>query len=475
MLGVVYAQSTTGTIVGTVSDATGSVVAGVKIRVTNTGTGTFVDTVTNASGDYTVANLPAASYTIRADFPGFRSVEVTGLRLLLNQTLRSDIRLEPGAVEQSISVTAAAPVVQSESSSVANNIDTRAVVALPLNGRTLDRLILITAGNTSDSPSNPKLAGSLHWGGNFFTIDGVYFNDIGNGGAAYSYRTNLSTTPSVDTIQEFKIETNNAKAEHDGSAAVSIITKSGTNQFHGSLFEFNRNKALSANAYFSNANDVERPPFNRNEFGGTLGGPVIKNKTFFFGSYEGLRQRQSSTAAFSYGTAAMRQGDFSGLPQISDPLTGQPFPNNRIPANRLDPRSQKLLEFVPLPNSAGSGVAGTGVNFFETVPNIIDVNRYTARGDHMFNSNNMVNVVLSYSKGSPYFVYNGGPRQFGNFSDGGYITKSGSATYNRLIGSTMNNEFRYAYFNHASIRIGQNTDFDPSSIISGLYQPLPIG
>src|SRR5436190_3220687 len=340
MLGVAYAQSTTGTLVGTVTDATGSVVAGAKIRVTNVGTGVSIDTVTNASGDYTVPNLPAASYRLRADLTGFRSVDVTDLRLLLNQTLRFDLRLEPGTLEQSVSVTAAAPVIQSESSSVANDIDSRAVVALPLNGRTLDRLILITAGNTSDSPSNPKLAGSLHWGGNFFTIDGVYFNDIGNGGAAYSYRTNLSTTPSVDTIQEFKIETNNAKAEHDGSAAISIITKSGSNNFHGSLFEFNRNKALSANAYFSNANRVARPPFNRNEFGATFGGPIVRNKTFFFGSYEGLRQRQSSTAALSYGTAAMRQGDFSGLPQINDPLTGQPFPNNKIPANRLDPRSQ---------------------------------------------------------------------------------------------------------------------------------------
>lgn len=475
VLGVVYAQSTTGTLVGTVTDATGAVISGVKIRVTNSGTGAFVDTVSNASGDYTVPNLSAAAYKVRAEFSGFRPLELTDLQILLSQTLRADIHLEAGALEQSISVSATPPVVQSETSSVANNIDTRAVVTLPLNGRTLDRLILITAGNTSDSPSNPKLAGSLHWGGNVFTVDGVYFNDIGNGGAAYSYKTNLSTTPSVDTIQEFKIETNNAKAEYEGSAAVSIITKSGSNQLHGSLFEFNRNKELSANSYFSNANNVARPPFNRNEFGGTVGGPVIRNKTFFFGSYEGLRQRQSTAASFSYGTAAMRQGDFSGLPQILDPLSGQPFPNNRIPADRLDPRSQQLLKFVPLPNSAGSGIAGTGVNYFDNVPNIIDVNRYTARADHIFNSNNTINVMLSYSKGSPYFVYNGGPQQFGNFSDGGYITKSGSITYNRLMGSRMNNEVRYAYFSHGSIRIGQNTDFNPASVISGLYQPLPIG
>ncbi len=470
-----FAQSTSGTLVGTVTDTSGAVIAGVKIRVTNSGTGVSFDTQSNTNGDYSLPNLQAATYVVRAEFAGFRSVDVTGIRLLLNQTVRADIRLEPGAVEQSVNVSAAPPVVQSESSSVAANIDSRTVVTLPLNGRTLDRLILITAGNTSDSPSNPKLAGSLHWGGNFFTIDGVYFNDQGNGGAAYSYRTALSTTPSIDTIQEFKIETNNAKAEHDGSAAVSIITKSGSNQFHGSLFEFNRNKALSANAYFSNANNVPRPPFNRNEFGATGGGPVIKNKTFFFGSYEGLRQRQSSTAALSYGTAAMRQGDFTGLAQMNDPLGGAPIANNRIPASRIDARSAKLLEFVPLPNSAGTNVAGTGVNFFDTVPNIIGVNRYTARIDHNLNSSNSLNFVSSYSKGSPYFVFNGGNRRYGNFSDGGYITKSAGLTYNRLINSRMNNEFRFAYFNHASIRIGQNTDFDPSSLFPGLYKPLPIG
>jgi len=476
------AQSTTGALVGTVSDSTGAVVAGAKVRVTNEGTGVTVETVTNSAGDYSVPNLPAASYKIHVELPGFRSVDLAGVRLLLNQTARNDIRMEPGAVEQSISVTAAPPVVQSETSSVASNVDAHSVVTLPLNGRTLDRLLLITAGNTSDSPSNPKLAGSLHWGGNFFTIDGVSFNDLGNGGAAYSYRTALSTTPSIDTIQEFKIETNNAKAEHEGSAAISIISKGGTNQLHGSLFEFNRNKALAANAFFSNANNVPRPPFNRNEFGATVGGPVIRNKTFFFGSYEGLRQRQSTSAGFSYGTAAMRQGDFSGLPVISDPLSGAtlaartPFPNNRIPSNRLDARSLRLLEFVPLPNAPGNpAFAGTGVNFFDTVPNIIGVNRYTARGDHNFNSTNNLTVVLSYSKGDPYFVYNGGPRAFGNFSDGGYITKSAGLTYNRLIGANKNNEFRYAYFNHASIRIGQNTTFDPSTLFPNLYKPLPIG
>ena len=241
-----YAQSTSSTLVGTVRDSTGAVVAGAKVRVTNTGTGAVLETTSNTNGDYVTPNLIPAVYALRVEHPGFRSVEVKQITLLTSLTVRNDIRMEPGELQQSVSVEAAAPVVSSESSSVASNVDAHTVVTLPLNGRTLDRLIQITAGNTSDSASNPKLGGSLHWGGNFFTIDGVGFNDLGNGGAAYSYQTALSTTPSVDTIQEFKIETNNAKAENEGSAAISIITKSGTNQLHFTLFEFNRNRVAAA-------------------------------------------------------------------------------------------------------------------------------------------------------------------------------------------------------------------------------------
>ncbi len=469
------AQSTTGVLIGTVTDSSGSLVAGAKVRATNAGTGAVYETTSGASGEYSIPNLAASTYQLRVESAGFRAVDVQEVRLLLNQTVRTDIRLEPGAVDQSVTVSSAAPVIQTDSASIANNVDTHAVVTLPLNGRTLDRLILITAGNTSDSPSNPKLAGSLHWGGSFYSIDGVAINDTGNGGASYSFRTQLSTTPSIDTIQEFKIETNNAKAEHEGSAAISIVTKGGTNQLHGSIFAFNRNKQFSANQYFNNANRQIRPPFNRNEFGFTVGGPVIKNKTFFFGSYEGLRQRQSTTALFAYATPAMRQGNFAGLREIKDPLSGLPFPNNQIPTTRIDSRATTMAGFMPVPNTPGTGAVGTGINYVDNIPNTIDVNRYTSRIDHTFNASNSINAVLSYSKGSPYFVSNGGPRQYGNFSDGGYITKSGTLTYNKSFGGTKQNEVRYAYFSHGSIRVGQNTDFSPTSLFPTLYGPLPIG
>ena len=469
-----YAQSTTGTLVGAVRDSSGAIVAGAKVRITNTGTGAVVDTLSNLSGDFVAPNLPPATYNVRVELTGFRSVDISQIRLLTSQTVRNDVRLEPGELQQTVQVEAAAPVVNSEGSSLVNNVDTHTVVTLPLNGRTLDRLILITPGNTSDSPSNPKLGGSLHWGGNFFTIDGVSFNDLGNGGAAYSYQTALSTTPSVDTIQEFKIETNNAKAEHEGSAAISLITKSGSNDLHFTLFEFNRNRFAAAKEFF--ATGIPKPSFNRNEFGATAGGPVIRNKTFFFGSYEGLRQRTSRAPVLSVGTAAMRQGDFTGFAPIRDPFGDGVFPGNQIPANRLNAQAKQLLAFVPLPNAAGSfGASGPANNFVTTVGNVIDVNRYSIKGDHNFNSRNSISAVLSYSKGSPYFVALGTPANYGNFGDGGYTTKSGSLGYNRTFSPTILNEARFSYFNHASLRVGQNTDFDPTTIFPTLYKPLPIG
>ncbi len=472
-VGYLSAQNTTGTLVGTVTDPSGAAIHGAKLRVTNEGTGIGVETTTNDSGDYVAANLPPATYTIRVESPGFRSTKVTGINLLLNATVRNDVGMEPGAIEQSITVSAEAPVISSETSSVASVIEGHTVATLPVNGRTIDRFILISVGNTSDSSSNPKLAGSLHWGGNFFTIDGVGFNDPGNGGGAYSYKTALTTTPSIDTIQDFKIETTNAKAEYEGSAAISIVSKSGTNMMHGSLFEFNRNRVVAAKNFF--AESQPKPEFNRNEFGGTVGGPIIKNRTFFFGSYEGLRQRTASTPFLSYGTAAMRSGDFTGLPALRDPLSGGIFPNNQIPTSRLDPRSQTLLGFVPLPDTAGTGPAGTGANYVTSVPNIIDVNRYSARVDHQLTPKDSFSAILNYSKGSPYFVYNGGPNQFGNFSDGGYITKSATLAYTRSISAATINEFHYAYFSHASIRVGQNLTFNPASLFPQLYQPLPLG
>lgn len=469
-------QSVTGTLLGTIADSSG-VTPGVRVTVTNQGTNASFSTHTNQQGDYEFDNLSAGLYRIHAELQGYRSVDVKNIQILLNQTTRDNISLVPGEVEQSIEVTASAPVVQSESSSIATIIDTNALQKLPTNGRTMDTFIATVPGNTGEaSGSNPKIAGSEHWGGTSFTVDGVGFNDLGNGGGAYSYQTSLTTQPSLDTIQEVKVESNNAKAEFSSTVAVSMITKGGTNNFHGSLFAFNRNTVFAANDYFANAAHIARTPYNRNEFGGSVGGPIYRNHTFFFFSYEGWRQRTSRTGTFSVPTADQRAGCFTT--KIKDPQNGgAPFPSSptcpngyQIPTNRLDPRTLAVLKFVPLPTRTGSTS-----NLVQTLPTRINVDRYSGRLDHNFNLNNRLTFIVNYSKGgNPYSVNLYSPVQYNNYSNAGYVTKSGAITYTRIITSSMTNEVRGSYFAQVSTRQGQNLDFDPSTIFPGLY-PHAIG
>src|SRR5262245_21136583 len=274
----ILAQNITGTIVGTVRDSSGGVMPGAAVSLTNEETNVQFAVVTDETGDFVVPNLAPGIYTIKTEMAGFKQNIAKGVRPLANRTVRADVVLEPGAIAQEVQVQATAPVVNSETATIGNVMESQIITTLPLNGRTLDRLIRISAGVTSDSASNPRVAGSSYWGGIHFNVDGASYNDSGNGGGAYSYRNGLSTLPSIDTVSEFKIDSNNQKAEFEGSASVTIVSKTGTNNFHGSIFEFNRNKALAAkNAALPST--VPNPPFNRNEFGFTIGGPIFRDKT----------------------------------------------------------------------------------------------------------------------------------------------------------------------------------------------------
>ena len=402
---------------------------------------------------------------------GFRPNLVKGVTLLANRSARQDVTLQIGQLQQTVEVVAAAPVVNSENATIGNVMQSRQITTLPLNGRMLDRLIRISAGVTTDSASNPRVAGSSYWGGVQFNVDGAAFNDPGNGGGAYSYRHGMATLPSVDTVSEFKIDSNNQKAEYEGAASVTIVTKSGSNQIHGSAFEFNRNKAYTARNFFAPTN----PPFNRNEFGFTVGGPIIRDKTFFFGGYEGLRERSSNTYTLSVGTAAERAGNFAGLRPIIDPLSGAAFPNNQIPADRIDARAKALIDRVQLPNTRGTGVAGTINNLAVNVPNKFDINRYFLRIDHHFSSKDQISGNFNSSKGDPYFVAQAYPLGYGSWENGGYDTKVWNLTWNRNFSPSVLNEARFGYLYHGSMRLGMNTDFDPRSLFPDLSSQLPVG
>ncbi len=468
---VAYGQTVTGSIVGTVRDAAGAPVGDAKVVIVNEGTNAEFLATTNEAGDYTAPVLPSGTYTIKVEVSGFRPNVIKGVTLLANRSVRQDIALQIGQLQQTVEVVAAAPVVNSENATIGNVMQSRQITTLPLNGRMLDRLIRISAGVTTDSASNPRVAGSSYWGGVQFNVDGAAFNDPGNGGGAYSYRHGMATLPSVDTVSEFKIDSNNQKAEYEGAASVTIVTKSGSNQIHGSAFEFNRNKAYTARNFFAPTN----PPFNRNEFGFTVGGPIIRDKTFFFGGYEGLRERSSNTYTLSVGTAAERAGNFTGLRPIIDPLSGAAFPNNQIPADRIDARAKALIDRVQLPNTAGTGVAGTINNLAVNVPNKFDINRYFLRIDHHFSSKDQISGNFNSSKGDPYFVAQAYPLGYGSWENGGFDTKVWNLTWNRNFSPSVLNEARFGYLYHGSMRLGMNTDFDPRSLFPDLSSQLPVG
>jgi hypothetical protein len=469
------AQQITGTILGTVKDVSGAVVSAAVVTVTNEDTNIAFRAATEASGDYVASNLLPGSYTVTTEVAGFKKNTVKGARLLANRTVRVDLVLEPGTVVETIEVRAPSPVVNSENSTVGSIMEAPTIAALPLNGRTIDRLLSLAAGTVDTGGGRtPRFGGAARRSGVQFNVDGVNFNDAGNGSAYYAYTPGAALTdfPSLDAISEFKVDANNQKAEFEASASVTIVGKSGTNQFHGSAFEYNRNRAFAARVPYVPPTWV-KPPFNRNEFGASLGGPIRRDRTFIFGYYEGLRQRTPATNQLSVATAAMRNGDFAGLPVIIDPLSGSPFPNNRVPAERIDPRSKTLIGYVPPPNLPGIGPAGTLNNYIVNVPQFSDVNRLGIRPDHRFsgkdslwgNFNHSKNTILSTGS----FPTNYGHKNVSTRTD------SLNVTHVHTFSPRTLNEARFGWVNHGYLGFGMNADFDPRSLFPGLYGPQTTG
>jgi hypothetical protein len=467
---VALGQNISGSILGTVKDSSGAMVASAPVTITNQNTGIEMKTQTSVAGEYVVPNLPPGVYTVRVESTGFTPQVVTDVRLLANRQARIDLTLTPGAVQQAVEVQASAPVVNSENATIGNTMESQIISQLPLNRRQLDRLVTLSAGVTTDSTSNARISGSAYWGGTRYNVDGMSFEDAGNAGGAYT-GGGLMTFPSPEAISEFKIDSNNQKAEFNASASVTVVTKSGTNQYHGSVFEFNRNREYAAKNFF--ATGLDKPKFNRNEYGFSLGGPIRKNKTFVFGNFEDLLERSARTSTLSEATSAMRGGDFTGLATLTDPLAGTPFPSNKIPSARLDPRSVAIYNYVPLPNIAGTG-NGTQNNYVVNVGQTIDIMRYLARVDHHFSEKDVVWGGFTFSDGNPFTQAQGYGPTYGNFSSVGHFTYDLNITYTHTFSPTTLNEARAGYFSHQVNRWGTNLTLDPKQWFPTLY-PMPYG
>ena len=362
----VFAQvNATGTISGQVTDPTGAAVTNAKVAITEKQTNFTTSVTTSGSGIYTVPLLKPGEYSVRVEAAGFTTMIQEHLTLQIQQVAQQNFKLTVGAIQQQVVVEGSAPLLNTESTELGNVINQESTEQLPLNGRNFSQLGLLVPG------TNPGPVGGIRQTGqgnetqragaeivadgargsfNLFMVDGLDDRDQSVG--------TVKVFPNLESIQEFKVQVGNYDAAFaSGGAVVNVITRSGSNEFHGSAFEFFRNNAVDARQFF----DADIPPYQQNQFGAALGGPIRRNKTFFFVDYQGLRVHESSTAILSEPTAAMRSGDFSGYPSTIydpgsyNPVTGtrQAFRGNVIRPDLINPVASNILQLFPLPNLPG--------------------------------------------------------------------------------------------------------------------------
>jgi len=354
----------TGTIAGNVSDPSGAAIAGAKVTVTNINTGFTRDTTTASDGGYVFPLLPVGFYSVAVEAQGFRHFEQRGVEVKTDQSSTVPVSLQIGSATQSVTVEANAQMVQTQSGALSQVVGQQKIVELPLNGRNAATLILLTPGTAdthvsnfsacSDTIQSTSYPGAQSVSANGARTDMVNYNL--DGGSNQDPYTNVNNPfPNPDALEEFSVQTNSFSAEYGrGSGAiVNVVTKSGTNEFHGSAFDFLRNGDLNARNFFA----AEPDQLKRNQFGGSIGGPIIRNKLFFFGSYQGTQSRNVTGGnSATVPTAAQRAGDFSSIDrQLVNPSTGVPFANNQIPVSDFAPASVKLLALIPQANDS-SGV-----------------------------------------------------------------------------------------------------------------------
>ena len=358
LLGVVtplVAQIQQASITGLVTDPGGASIPSAIVVVTNRDTGAVHRTQTNAAGMFLATSLVPGAYSVQVEMNGFKVKRIEKITIDTGQAVRIDIALDLGSMDEAIEVKAATTELRRESAEVSATVDSTEVRNLPVSGRSPFDLMFLSSGVAPEGdPSSPNFGVSSinggRTGGNVFLVDGA---------PATSVDGQSERQGSIEAVQQFKVLGSSYSAEYSRSSGAVILTqvKSGTLQYHGSLYEYHRDNALAANQWQNNATGVKQAALIRNEFGGTFGGPVphLRRKMFFFVSYEGYRDRIPINRTRTIPSESIRRGDFSALPVIiNDPLTGKPFPGNIIPANRLDPAALKFLALMPQPNTTGT-------------------------------------------------------------------------------------------------------------------------
>src|SRR5436189_824264 len=410
-------QSTYGAITGSVTDPSGAAITDAKVTLTNLGTAETRTQPTSADGLYSFVNLIPGNYKIDVEKPGFKRITRTPIVVEVQQSAKIDVTLPVGQANETVEVVGETPLLQSETSSLGQVVEQRKANELPLNGRNIYSLAaiapsVIPQGNTTGTPvgKNPFDFANYQIGGSFANQSAEYLDgqplNIG-------YINLPLLVPTQDSISEFKVQYNNQGPEWGkfSGGVINLSTKSGTNTWHGSAYEYLRNRVLNSNEFFNKRQEItlgdknQAPPFTQNQFGGTVGGAVIKDKTFAFFSYEGFRLRTGTVFTTTVPTSAERTGNFSGAGvTIYDPLSVDPnpvtsnnvrtaFASNMIPADRINPTSAFLLKFIPLPTNGS-----LTNNFIKAASTGGNVNEYVARVDQNINTTNRIFGRFSYWK-----------------------------------------------------------------------------
>ncbi len=481
------AQTNTGEIGGVVVDDSGGVLPGTAIVATHPATGFSIERVTDSDGRFFLPLLPTGEWQVTAELPGFQRVTQTGIVLVIGRALQLEFTLSLSPISEELTVEVSAPLLQAASAEISDVIETREVEQMPLNGRQFLQLaqlsdaVVIPPGGTRGGALQqagplPNVGGQRA-GHNIYMLDGFKVTD--------ELFNNLVINPSVDSIREFKIQKSMYPPEFGGkaSALINVATKAGANRFHGSLFEFARDDRLDAHNFFD---DKTRPvpPLDQQQFGGSLGGPLVRDRTFFFVSYEGQSTRRSITKTFSVPNAAMRSGDFSGVGPICDPSTiapatgaCTPFTNNQIPIDRLDPIAQAFLGQVPLPNGGGRVRNLTLVE-----PQDKDAHQFSLRVDHRLSDKDQLLVRFSSFDADEIQPFGTSVQQetlvpgFGRTLD--TSARNLGVSHTRTFGTGMLNELRVGFMSvdggQASVNAG--VDFAEQVGLLGVTRdPRDIG
>src|SRR5215475_3320 len=489
-------QAVTGSFVGNITDAGGASVGGAKITITEINTGIARAVVTGADGGYVMPYLPPGTYRVEIEKSGFKRFATTDIRLATGQAVRVDAALEVGQITETTEVTTTSSLLQTESADVSQSFEQKRIAELPINGRNFQSLIALIPGaapptstiGTFDNPQGTQFfqVNGQNNSANNYQIDGVDNNEPLLG--------LVVQIPPAEAIQQFSVSTSNYDAEFGRAvgAVVNVTTRPGTNQFHGSLYEFHNNSAFKARNYFqlnrSSDGKIHIPNAIKNQFGGTFGGPVIKNRTFFFGDYQGQYQRIGRVPVIqTVPTEAFRNGDFSALPAASiiwdptsgaDPTQRAAFPGNKIPSNRISPVALNILKFLPLPN-----LSGFANNYLPpAIPFSLDTHSFDVRMDHQFSDKMNFFAKYNYFQSSMsdpgVFGDAAGPTAINDpnaLASGKGRNQVVTLNLTRSFSSTLTTEARFGFTRYFTNAQGPGNDQELSKAvgISGSNEPDP--